>query len=223
MLIQKARAQADTQPPSAPSNLTVASKTSSSVSLKWNASTDNVAVEGYAIYANGSQAGATSSTSYTVTNLSPSTTYTFVVKAYDAAGNLSAGSNQVSVQTSSASTTSSLAVTRFVLINADTDQPIMELKDGMTLSLSQLPTRHLNIRADTSPSVVGSVRFGLNSNPNYRLERNAPYALAGDLSGDYRSWTPASGTYQVTATPYTSSDGSGTPGSALTIKINVIN
>ena len=223
VLIQKAQAGTDTQPPSAPRNLTVTSKTSGSVSLKWNASTDNVGVAGYAIYANGSQVGTTSSTSYTVTNLSPSTTYTFVVKAYDAAGNLSAGSNQVSVQTSSAGTTSSVAVTRFVLINADTDQPIMELKDGMTLSLSQLPTRHLNIRADTSPSVVGSVRFGLNSNPDYRLERNPPYALAGDSSGDYRSWTPATGTYQVTATPYTSSDGSGTPGSALTIRINVIN
>ena len=43
----------DTQPPSVPTGLAVTSVTSSSVSLKWNASSDNVGVTGYTIYRNG--------------------------------------------------------------------------------------------------------------------------------------------------------------------------
>jgi Cellulose binding domain/Fibronectin type III domain len=85
----------DTTPPSAPGNLHVTGTSSSSVSLAWTASTDNVGVSGYEV--NGSPAGAGTST--TVTGLSPSTTYTFTVRAVDAAGNRSAASNQVSATT----------------------------------------------------------------------------------------------------------------------------
>src|SRR5207248_7488256 len=40
----------DTTPPSSPANLQVTGTTSSSVSLSWGASTDNVGVTGYNIY-----------------------------------------------------------------------------------------------------------------------------------------------------------------------------
>ena len=43
----------DTQAPTAPSNLRVTATTSSSVSLAWNASTDNVGVTGYRLFQNG--------------------------------------------------------------------------------------------------------------------------------------------------------------------------
>ena len=59
------------------------------------------------------------------------------------------------------------------------------LQNGDTLNLSTLPTRHLNVRANTSPSPVGSVRFALDANGNYRTENNAPYSLAGDTGGNY--------------------------------------
>jgi hypothetical protein len=86
----------DTTPPSVPGNLRVTGTSSSSVSLAWNASTDNVGVTGYEV--NGSPVG--SGTSTTVSGLSPSTTYTFTVRAVDAAGNRSGASNQVSATTS---------------------------------------------------------------------------------------------------------------------------
>ncbi|XID94886.1 glycosyl hydrolase family 18 protein [Paenibacillaceae bacterium WGS1546] len=79
----------DTTPPSVPTNLTSPSKTSSSVSLSWTASTDNVGVTGYTV-TYGSNTVNVSGTSANITGLSANTTYTFSVRARDAAGNQSA-------------------------------------------------------------------------------------------------------------------------------------
>jgi hypothetical protein len=89
----------DTQAPTAPGGLTSTGKTSSSVSLKWNAATDNVGVTAYDIYRGSSQVLSVSGTSATVSGLSPSTSHTFTVRARDAAGNVSAASGSVTVTT----------------------------------------------------------------------------------------------------------------------------
>ncbi|MEU7866246.1 cellulose binding domain-containing protein [Dactylosporangium sp. NPDC049140] len=89
----------DTTAPSVPGTLRVTATTSSSVSLAWNASTDNVGVAGYDIYQAGALAASVTGTSGTVSGLSASTAYTFTVKARDAAGNASGASNQVSATT----------------------------------------------------------------------------------------------------------------------------
>ncbi|MBU7316392.1 glycosyl hydrolase family 18 protein [Paenibacillus oleatilyticus] len=94
----------DTQPPTAPANLSVSGKTSTTVSLSWGASTDNVGVTGYDVYQGGALVGNAATTSYTVSGLTPSTSYTFTVKAKDAAGNVSAASNAVTVTTDGAPT-----------------------------------------------------------------------------------------------------------------------
>ncbi|MGW4082814.1 carbohydrate binding domain-containing protein [Streptomyces sp. NPDC004822] len=91
----------DGQAPSAPGNLRSTGKSSTSVSLAWNASTDNVGVTGYDVFRGSTQVLSVSGTSATVGGLSPSTAYTFTVKARDAAGNVSAASNSVSVTTDS--------------------------------------------------------------------------------------------------------------------------
>ncbi|MEV4135033.1 discoidin domain-containing protein [Dactylosporangium sp. NPDC049742] len=95
----------DTQPPSTPANLTSTGKTSSSVSLSWTASTDNVGVTGYQVRQGSAVVGTTAATSFTVTGLNPSTSYTFTVTAQDAAGNTSAASNGVTVTTDPAPNT----------------------------------------------------------------------------------------------------------------------
>jgi len=94
------QAAADTQAPTAPSNLASSNITQTSVSLSWTASTDNVGVTGYDIYRNNTLLTSTTGTSYNVTGLTASTTYSFYVKAKDAAGNVSAASNTISVTTS---------------------------------------------------------------------------------------------------------------------------
>ncbi|HYJ41438.1 MAG TPA: endo-1,4-beta-xylanase [Steroidobacteraceae bacterium] len=96
----------DTQAPSVPANLTAPSTTSTSISLAWTASTDNVGVTGYQILrAPGASGGtfaqiATSTTnSYVNTGLTASTTFRYQVRAVDAAGNASAVSNTVTAAT----------------------------------------------------------------------------------------------------------------------------
>ena len=91
----------DTTPPSAPANLTVTGTTASSVSLAWSASTDNVGVTGYDVFRGSTKVTTATGTSFTDAGLSASTTYTYTVKARDAAGNVSAASNQVSATTQS--------------------------------------------------------------------------------------------------------------------------
>ncbi len=115
------------------------------------------------------------------------------------------------------------AVTSFTLINADTGTAITNTFQGGTLDLATLPTRKLNIRANTSPSTVGSVRFGLDQTTTFRIENALPYALAGNTStGGYHPWTPSLGTHTVSATPYSARDGTGEKGTALVVTMSVV-
>jgi hypothetical protein len=96
------------------------------------------------------------------------------------------------------------------------------LTNGTTINLAALPTRNLNVRANTPPATVGSVNFGLDGDPSVQVENTAPYALAGDMSGDYNPWTPGLGSHSLTATPYSSSGAGGTAGTSLSITFTVI-
>ncbi|MCT9008047.1 glycoside hydrolase family 6 protein [Streptomyces rhizosphaerihabitans] len=89
----------DTQAPTVPGGLAVSSTTSNSATLSWSASTDNTAVTGYDVYRDGTKVGSATTTSYTDSALAASTTYTYTVKAKDAAGNVSASSAAVSATT----------------------------------------------------------------------------------------------------------------------------
>ena len=95
----------DTQPPTAPSGLSV-SGTASSANLSWTASTDNVGVTGYYIErclgsgcATFTQIGTSTTNSYTDSGLAASTSYTYRVRSTDAAGNLSGYSNTATTTT----------------------------------------------------------------------------------------------------------------------------
>jgi fibronectin type 3 domain-containing protein len=103
---------ADASAPSAPGNLTASGTTATSTNLSWTASTDNVAVTGYAVLRNGATIAHVTGTSYSATGLNPSTTYTFQVTAFDAAGNLSAASNAVTVTTGASGAAANLALSR---------------------------------------------------------------------------------------------------------------
>jgi chitodextrinase len=103
--ISVAAGAADTVAPSAPTNLAATGTTGTSTTLTWTASTDNVGVTGYDVLRNGATVATATGTSYVASGLSPSSTYTFQLKARDAAGNLSAGSNTITVTTSSSGAT----------------------------------------------------------------------------------------------------------------------
>ncbi|HEY9051917.1 MAG TPA: fibronectin type III domain-containing protein [Gammaproteobacteria bacterium] len=91
----------DTTSPSVPTNLrTSTAPTTSNVALAWNPSTDNIGVSGYRVYRNGSLIATAVSNSYTDNTVSASTSYTYVVLAFDAANN-TASSNSLLVNTPS--------------------------------------------------------------------------------------------------------------------------
>jgi len=92
----------DTTAPSTPTNLTATAISSSQINLTWTASTDNVGVMGYQVFRNGTQVGTPSGTSYNDTGLTAGTSYSYTVKAVDAANNVSAISNTASATTQSA-------------------------------------------------------------------------------------------------------------------------
>ncbi len=105
-------AAADTTPPSAPGTLTASAVSSSQINLSWGAATDNVGVTGYRVE-RCAGAGCTSfaqiatptGTTYSDTGLTASTTYSYRVRATDAAGNLGAFSNTGSATTLAAADT----------------------------------------------------------------------------------------------------------------------
>jgi glucose/arabinose dehydrogenase len=130
--------QADTQPPTAPSNLT-ASVSGTSVTLRWTAATDNVAVRAYDIYRNDSKVGSVSTTNSTPpdtafidSGLAASSAYSYYVVARDAQANVSGRSNTVSVTTGQICNNAVCSVTQ---VASDTDIPwgLITLPDGNIL------------------------------------------------------------------------------------------
>jgi len=93
----------DTVSPTVPGNLHATGASSSTISLAWNASTDNIAVAGYKVFRNGALVGTSPGTSYSDSGLTASTTYTYSVSAYDGAGNNSAPTTSINVSTGTTS------------------------------------------------------------------------------------------------------------------------
>lgn len=93
-----ATTDADQSAPTAPANLTITGSTASSIAVSWTASSDDVGVEQYQIYVNGTLAYLTTTTSFIVNNLQSGTVYNIYVRAKDGSNNLSVPSNQVTGQ-----------------------------------------------------------------------------------------------------------------------------
>ena len=96
---------ADTTPPSTPGGLTVGSPTSSSLQLNWSTASDANGIDHYDVVRGTSAAQSVGNvTNWTATGLSPSTTYSFKVRACDPSGNCSPYGATVSGTTSSGPT-----------------------------------------------------------------------------------------------------------------------
>ncbi|MEU6024306.1 cellulase family glycosylhydrolase [Micromonospora sp. NPDC047134] len=94
----------DTTAPTAPGQPTATEVTATAATLNWAASTDNVGVTAYEVLRTTSGSGGAgvvtvSGTSYRATNLTASTSYTFTVRARDAAGNVSTASPPLTLTT----------------------------------------------------------------------------------------------------------------------------
>jgi len=161
----------DTTPPSTPTNLSATPISSSEIDLSWTASNDNGGGDAccsYKIFRGGSQVGTTTSgTSYDDTGLTASTTYTYALKAFDAAGNISATSTTAATSTlagggepvisSIASTTNSSSAT----VSWSTDESANSRVDygptasyGSATTSSSLVTSHSLVITGLASSTV---------------------------------------------------------------------
>ncbi|MEP3571289.1 MAG: BspA family leucine-rich repeat surface protein, partial [Flavobacteriaceae bacterium] len=118
---------------------------------------------------------------------------------------------------------STIAIDRLVLVNADTEEDLFELTEGMIIDADALPTLNLDIRAETvSQSEALSVAFDLTGTQSIsRHENNAPYVLYQDINGDYKGNVFELGNYSLTATPYSSDNVMGTAGTPSTINFEI--
>jgi len=95
----------DTTAPTVPTGLAASAISTSQINLSWNASTDNVGVSGYKVFRDSVAIGSVSSTSFSDSGLAASSTHSYAVRAFDAAGNQSAQSATVAATTLAASST----------------------------------------------------------------------------------------------------------------------
>lgn len=101
----------DAQPPTAPIITSIAAKAATQVDLAWSASTDNTGVAGYQIIRNGSALTSVpaATLSFSDTSAAANTTYSYSIRAFDAAGNYSLPGSSATVTTPAAPAPSSCA------------------------------------------------------------------------------------------------------------------
>ncbi|MDR7210570.1 endonuclease [Flavobacterium piscis] len=126
----------DSQAPTTPTSLASTTKTSTSITVAWNASSDNVAVTGYNVYANNVLKSTVTSLNYTITGLTASTSYSIYVKARDAAGNTSASSNTIAVTTNSSGTATDLLFSEYIEGSGNNKALEIANNTGSSVSLS---------------------------------------------------------------------------------------
>jgi hypothetical protein len=91
---------AGTTLPTVPTNLSATAISSSQINLIWTASTDNAGIASYKIYRGGSEIATSTTNSYSNTDLSAGSAYTYTVVAVDAAGKSSSQSASAEATTS---------------------------------------------------------------------------------------------------------------------------
>ncbi len=115
-------------------------------------------------------------------------------------------------------------ITSFTLVNADTNEDIFELTEGMQIDYTSLPTLNLNIRANTNEK-TRSVRMNLTGELNAsKTENVAPYALFGDFPrGNYFGREFELGMYTIAATAFSESRTQGIASEVLTLNFSIVN
>ncbi len=110
----------------------------------------------------------------------------------------------------------------FTLIDTQSNKAIQgfdPIPEGAEINLYTLP-KHLSIRAN-APAHYESVRFDFDGEANFRVENVAPYALFGDLQGDYNLGAFSAGTHTLSAIPFAQDDAGGPAGTKGILNFSV--
>jgi chitodextrinase len=181
----------DTIAPTAPGAPVAGTITPSTVALSWTAATDNYGVASYQVLRNGTVVGTTTTLTYTDTGLSPSTAYTYTVKALDAAGNVSPASGSTPVTTQAGN----IATVYYKIPSGWTTVDIHFAPTGgtwttvpgvpMSAACSGFDVYTINLAAATGAAVVfnnGSGTWDNNSGKNYAVGTGISAVVNGAVS-----------------------------------------
>ena len=124
-------------------------------------------------------------------------------------------------------------VDRFVLINAVTDLPMFDLVNGTVINVATQNTSNFTIQATilNNSGTVGSIKFGYNARPAFRIDAGPLFALCGDGNplGNFftcshlTATTAAEELHTVSATPYSGTKANGTKGTTKAISFRIVN
>jgi parallel beta-helix repeat protein len=183
----------DTEAPSEPTGLAATATGATRVDLTWSTASDNVAVTGYTIYRDGTAIGTVGPTTpnFQDTTVSPETTYTYTVDAFDGADNRSAPSAPATATTPAAPP----GPTILTLLPSDDAQvsesaPTSNFGAATTLRLDASPVLRSYLKFDVS-GISGAI-----TRATLRLYANSSSNTGFQAHGaDDTSWTESTLTY----------------------------
>jgi endonuclease I len=126
----------DTQAPTVPMNLVASTITTITLQLNWTASTDNIGVTEYEVYKDGVLLTTVATASAFITELTPSTLYSFYVKAKDVAGNSSPQSFSINATTAPVNLVTDLYFSEYIEGSANNKALEITNKTGVSVNLS---------------------------------------------------------------------------------------
>ncbi|MGV9594975.1 discoidin domain-containing protein [Streptomyces tendae] len=178
----------DTQAPTAPANLAFTEPATGQIKLTWNESSDDTAVTGYDIYADGELLTSVAGDVTTYTDTRPAdTTVTYYVRAKDAAGNVSGNSNSVTRRADTGDTQAPTAPANLAFTEPATGQ--IKLTWGASTDNEGVTGYDVYANNKLRKSVAGDVTTYTDTQP---ASANVTYFVrakdaAGNVSGDSNS------------------------------------
>jgi parallel beta-helix repeat protein len=153
----------DVDPPSKPLNLTANASAYNRVDLTWSASSDNVGVTAYDVFRDGSQLTSVGAvTTYSDTTVLASTSYSYTVRARDAAGNTSALSDPAPATTPPGPSVLILTPSDDAYVRQDS--PSLNFGNSATIEVDNDPVKHILMRFTVSGlggKTISSVKLRL--------------------------------------------------------------
>lgn len=155
--------QEDTEAPSVPMNIVISDETDVSFKITWDPSTDNTEVIHYNIYMDNIFYDMINISSYTVYDLTASTTYSVTLEAVDGLNNTSAQSVPVNATTTdgNSNTTMELLISEYV--EGSSNNKAIEIANLIT---SPVELDGYNLRRDSNGGGEWSERFDLTGTIN---------------------------------------------------------
>jgi subtilisin family serine protease len=108
-------------------------------------------------------------------------------------------------------------VTNFSLVNTSTGQVLQNFNDSITIDAARPDFANLNIRANTLPATVGSVKFKINGTQR-NIDNTNPYLLKSQLLQQL-----GTGSFVLFGEPFDQPNGHGQRGQNKTATLSIVN